>query len=319
LRHPLARGLADNFAVQWLGLRSLGSIVRPDAKLFPEFDDELAKSLVEETVLFFDHVMREDTSVLEIIDAKYTFVNERLAGLYKLDGVRGKEMRLVQLTDPHPGLKRLSIRAGAPTKRRVQVTELHRGGILGHAGILTATSHPNRTSPVLRGRWILETLLGGEVPPPPPKVPELPAKDKTGKVLSPREQLELHRSKIACASCHSRMDPLGFGLENFDALGRWRTELDGKPLDTVGVLPTGEKFDGPQELKKLLLEKRRTEFLRNMSRKMLGYALGRQLGRQDLCVVDACVQALEKSGYRPSSMVETIVLSYPFAHRYEGK
>jgi mono/diheme cytochrome c family protein len=260
LRDPRSRGLADNFAVQWLGLRPLGAIVRPDPKLYREFDDDLAKWMVLETVLCFDYVVRDNRSVLELIDAGYTFVNERLAGLYKMPGVAGKQMRLVQLSDPH------------------------RGGVLGHAGILTVTSHPHRTSPVLRGRWILETLLGGEIPPPPPNVPELPEKDKKGKVLTPREQLELHRSKAACASCHNRMDPLGFGLENYDPLGRWREQLDGKPLDTVGVLPTGEQFDGPGELKKLLLEKRRAEFLRNLSRKLLGYALGRQLNRYDLCV-----------------------------------
>src|SRR5262249_39806466 len=146
-------------------------IVRPDAKLFPEFDDALAQAMIEETILCFDYVVREDRNVLELIDAKYTFVNERLATLYKIAGVQGKHMRLVQLDDPH------------------------RGGILGHAGILTVTSHPHRTSPVLRGRWILETLLGGTIPPPPPNVPELPEKDKKGKVLTVREQLELHRSK----------------------------------------------------------------------------------------------------------------------------
>jgi len=295
LRHSSARGLADNFAVQWLGLRPLGSIIRPDAKVFPEFNDELAKTFVEETTLVFDHLLREDRSVLDLIDGNYTFLNESLAKLYKIEGIQGKEMRRVSLTDPQ------------------------RGGILGHAGILTVTSHPDRTSAVLRGRWILETLLGGEVPPPPPNVPILRDKDKKGKVLSPREQLELHRANTACASCHSRMDPLGFGLENYDMVGRWRTELEGKPLDTVGVLPSGEKFDGPEQLRKLLLEKRRGEYLRNLSRKMLGYALGRQLNRIDLCVVDACVDTLEKREFRPSGLVETIVLSYPFTHRYLEK
>jgi mono/diheme cytochrome c family protein len=295
LRDPRSRGLSENFAAQWLGLRPLGPVVRPDAKLFPEFDDELARAMTEETVLCVDRVLREDQSLLELIDADYTYLNERLAALYKIDGVKGPDLRLVALTDAH------------------------RGGVLGHAGILTVTSHPHRTSPVLRGKWILETLLGAEVPPPPPNVPELRPKDKEGKALTMRQQLELHRARADCASCHNRMDPLGFGLENYDPLGRWRTELEGKPLDTVGVLPTGEKFDGPAELKKLLLDKRRPEYLRNFSRKLLGYALGRQLNRYDLCVVDACVAALEKGQYRPSRLVETIVVSYPFAHRYQGK
>jgi hypothetical protein len=292
---PRSRGLAESFAVQWLGLRSLGVIVRPDAKLFPEFNDELASAMRDETVLFIDAIVRENRSVLEIIDARYTFLNERLAKLYKIDGVKGTEMRRVELKDPQ------------------------RGGILGHAGILTVTSHPHRTSPVLRGRWILEELLGAEVPPPPPNVPELGAKDKKDKDKPPptlRQQLESHRSKTECASCHNRMDPLGFGLENYDVLGRWRTEEDGKPLDTSGVLPTGEKFNGPAELKKLLLEGRRPEFLCNLSRKLLGFALSRELNRYDMCVVDDCVKALEKGDYRALTLVDTIVLSYPFSHRY---
>jgi hypothetical protein len=289
---PRARGLAESFAGHWLGLRPLGAIIRPDPKLFPEFDDDLATAMREETILFFDAIIREDRSVLEIIDAKYTYVNERLAALYKIAGVRGREMRRVELDDPH------------------------RGGVLGQASILTVTSHPYRTSPVLRGRWVLEELLGAEVPPPPPNVPELAPKDKKGNALNLRQQLEMHRSKTECASCHNRMDPLGFGLENYDPLGRWRTEQDGKPIDTVGVLPTGEKFDGPEELKRLLLEKRRPEFLRNLSRKMLGFALAREVKRVDLCVVQDCVKNLENGEYRPSRLLETIVLSYPFTHRY---
>lgn len=292
MRDPRARGLADGFAAQWLGTRPLGKTVRPDARTFPEFDDELAAAMREETVLFFDAIISENRSVLEVIDADYTFVNERLAAHYKIDGVKGSQMRRVKLADPA------------------------RGGVLGHAGILTVTSFPHRTSPVLRGRWILEELLGAEVPPPPPDVPVL-NEGRRGKpvTMTLRQQLEKHRTKAECASCHSRMDPLGFGLENFDALGRWRTEQGDKPIDSTGVLPTGEVFSGPAELKKLLLEKRRAEFLQNLSRKALGYALGREVKRPDMVVVRDCVKSLEQGEFRASNLLEAVVLSYPFSHR----
>jgi hypothetical protein len=292
MRDPRSRSLADGFAAQWLGIRPLGATVRPDAKLFPEFDEELAVAMREETVLFFDSIMREDRSVLEIIDANYTFLNERLAAHYKINGVKGPQMRRVNLDDP---LRR---------------------GVLGQGSILTVTSFPHRTSPVLRGRWILEELLGADVPPPPPDVPVLNTRGKDSKSLTLRQQLEKHRSKAECATCHNRIDPLGFGLENFDPLGRWRLEQGGQPIDSVGVMPTGEKINGPMELKKMLLEKRRPEFLRNLSRKMLGYALAREINRVDLCVVQECVQALEQGEWRASRLLETIVTSYPFSHRY---
>ena len=293
MRDPRARGLADGFAAQWLGTRPLGTTVRPDARTFPEFDEELAAAMREETVLFFDAIVREDRSVLDVIAGDYTFVNERLAAHYKIEGVKGPHMRRVKLADPA------------------------RGGVLGHAGILTVTSFPHRTSPVLRGRWVLEELLGAEMPPPPPDVPVLNDGRRKGAepTLTIRQQLEKHRTKAECASCHSRMDPLGFGLENFDALGRWRTEQGGQPVDSSGVLPGGEKFSGPAELKKILLENRRSEFLRNLSRKALGYALGREINRPYVGVVQDCVQALEKGDYRTSRLLEAIVLSYPFSHR----
>jgi hypothetical protein len=291
MRDPRSRSLADGFAAQWLGIRPLGATIRPDAKLFPEFNEELAAAMREETVLFFDSIMREDRSVLEIIGANYTFVNERLAAHYKIDGIKGPQMRRVKLDDPL------------------------RGGVLGQASILTVTSFPHRTSPVLRGRWILEELLGTDVPPPPPDVPVLNEKKKGDKALTLRQLLEKHRSKAECATCHNRMDPLGFGLENFDPLGRWRSEQGGQPIDSVGVLPTGEKFNGPVELKKLLVEKRRPEFLRNLCRKMLGYALAREIKRVDMCVVQDCVKALEQDDFRSSRLLETIVVSYPFSHR----
>jgi hypothetical protein len=292
IRDPRARGLADGFAAQWLGIRPLGNTVRPDGRTFPEFDDELAAAMREETLLFFDTIVREDRSVLEVLDADYTFVNERLAAHYKIAGVKGTQMRRVKLDDPA------------------------RGGVLGQASILAVTSFPHRTSPVLRGRWLLEELLGAKIPPPPPDVPVLNDGRKGAQAtLTIRQQLEKHRAKAECASCHARMDPLGFGLENFDALGRWRTEQGGQPVDNTGVLPSGETFRGPKELKKLMLEKRRSEFLQNLSKKALGYALGREIKGADLLVVRDCVHALEKDDFRVSRLLETIVLSYPFSHR----
>ncbi len=291
MRDPKSRGLADGFAAQWLAIRTLGETIRPDGKLFPEFTDELSTAMREETLLFFDAIIREDRSVLDILDARFTFVNEALAAHYKIEGVKGPKMRRVSLDDPN------------------------RGGVLGHASILTVTSYPHRTSPVLRGRWILEELLGADVPPPPPDVPVLNERNQKSKDLSFRKRLEQHRAKAECATCHSRIDPLGFGFEDFDPLGRWRTEQGGQPIDSTGKLPTGEEFKGPVELKKLLLTKRRPEFLRNLSRKMLGYALAREINRVDMCVVDECVEALEDDDYRASRLLETIVLSYPFAHR----
>jgi hypothetical protein len=292
MRDPRARGLADSFAAQWFGIRPLGVTLRPDSAVFPEFDEELGAAMRAETLLFFDTIIREDRSVLEILDAPYTFVNERLAALYKISGIKGPQMQRVKLDDPV------------------------RGGVLGQASILTVTSFPHRTSPVLRGKFILEELLGAEVPPPPPDVPVLNEKKRKKSGQTIRQSLEAHRAKTECAACHQRMDPLGFGLENFDPVGRWRTEHEGKPIDSVGILPSGERFDGPVELRKLLLEKRRTEFLRNLSRKMLGYALGREVNRVDLCTVDDCVRALEQGQFRVSRLLETIVTSYPFTHRY---
>jgi hypothetical protein len=180
------------------------------------------------------------------------------------------------------------------------------------------TSYPLRTSPVLRGKWVLEDLLGARVPPPPPNAGELPKDDRNANGLSFRKQLEMHRSRSECATCHQRMDPLGFGLENFDPIGRFRTEQAGQPIDAAGELPSGDKFNGPRELKAVLL-KQKSEFVRNVARKLLGYALGRQLYRFDQCVIDDSIKALEADGYKASLLVERIALSYPFRHRYVKK
>jgi hypothetical protein len=289
LRDPKARALVENFGDQWLQLRLLGTI-NPDTKQFPAFDDALRRAMLEETRLFFESLVRDDRSVLDFLDAKDTFVNERLARHYGIPGVRGEEFRRVTLPDDR------------------------RGGLLGQASILTVTSNPTRTSPVKRGKWILEQILGTPPPPPPPDVPEL--KEDKDVVLSGtlRQRMEQHRANPSCATCHGRMDPLGFGLENFDAVGAWR-EKDGPfPVDASGTLPSGQTFQGPKALKAILQE-RREDFARCLAEKLLTYALGRGLDYYDKCAVDRMVAALARDDYRFSTLVLEIVQSDPFQKR----
>jgi mono/diheme cytochrome c family protein len=294
LRDPKARDFAENFVSQWLGLKALGETVRPDLQRFPEFDAALADAMRQEPARLLETILREDRSLLELLDADYTFVNETLAAIYGIPNVTGPEFRRVALTDRN------------------------RGGVLTMAGPLAVSSMPLRTSPVVRGKWVLGDLLGTKIPPPPPNAGELPPDDRNTEGLTLRKQLELHRSKAECAGCHQKIDPLGFGLENFDPLGRWRTTQNGQPVDATGELPTGEKFTGPRELKDVLLTKK-AEFLRHLTRKTLGYALGRPLNRFDECVLDETVKALEANEYRASVMIEQVVLSYAFRHRYAKK
>ena len=291
IKDPRSRAMTENFAIQWLGIEELGTSVRPSHDRFPDYDDKLAELMKQETILFFDTIFREDRSLLELLDADYTFANDRLAKLYGIPDVTGAELRRVKLPDRS------------------------RGGIVGMASILTATSFPLRTSPVLRGKWVMETILGGKVPPPPPEAGILPKDDATVKGLTFRQRLEKHRSKPECASCHQKMDPLGFGLENFDPIGRWRDKAAGEAIDSSGVMPNGDHFSGPTELKNLLLN-RKDEFLRNFSRKMLGYALGRGLGKSDQCMVKDAALSLSENGYRPAVLIEQIVLSKVFQYRY---
>jgi uncharacterized protein DUF1592/uncharacterized protein DUF1588/uncharacterized protein DUF1587/uncharacterized protein DUF1585/uncharacterized protein DUF1595/cytochrome c len=291
LKDPRSKALGESFACQWLELEALGKTVRPDAKKFPEFDDELAEAMKDEVILAFHDVVGSNRTLLELIDSPTTFVNGRLAKLYGIEGVTGREMRRVELQDRN------------------------RGGVVGMAAVLTVSSYPLRTSPVIRGKWILESLLGNKVPPPPPDAGSLAENGGETAKLSFRERLEKHRTKPECASCHQKMDPLGFGLENFDPIGRWRTLDEGRPVDSIGQLPTGEKFESPAQLKKVLLA-RKDEVMTHLTRKILGYALGRALNNFDKCVVDDSLKALKADGYRSSAMIETIVLSYPFQHRY---
>ncbi len=293
LQDPKAEAFGRLFGGQWLGISQLGETKKPDATLFPEYSQALADTMQAEVYTVFNTIVREDRSLLELLASDYVFVNEDLAAIYGIEGIEG------------------------PALQRVQVADASRGGVLGMAAVLTSTSHSLRTSPVLRGMWVMERLLGEHVPPPPPGVPPLPEDGKSVEGLTFRQQLEVHRDKPECAGCHSKMDPLGFGLENFDPIGRWRSTHDALPIDASGVLPSGEKFNGPEELKTILV-KQKGKFARNLSKKMLGYALGRSLNRYDTCVINESVEALKANEYRPSALISTIVLSYPFRHRYSS-
>jgi len=288
LKDPKARALVENFGGQWLETRRLESVA-PDREKFPEFEEYLRMSMRKETDLLFESIIKEDRSILEFIDANYSFLNQRLAEFYGIPNVKGAEFRKVDLT-------------GTP-----------RGGILTQASVLTASSYANRTSPVLRGKWVLENILNAPPPPPPPNVPALDEK-ATGSSASMRQQMEEHRKNATCASCHSRMDPLGFGLENFNAIGAWRTQ-DGKfPIDASGQLPDGRKFDGAAALKTILRQDHQA-FGQGLTEKMLTYALGRGLERYDKRTVKQIAGKIEASDYKFSSLVWEIVNSLPFQMR----
>ncbi len=290
IRDPKSRALIENFAGQWLQIRNL-SQVQPDPKTFSEWNPELAKAMERETEMLFEHIMREDRPVTELLGADYTFINERLAKLYEINGVEGEAFVKVKLPPQRPG------------------------GILGHASFLTLTSNPTRTSPVKRGKYVLENLLGTPPPPPPPNVPDL--NDAKGAELKGtlRQRMEQHRQDAICASCHARMDPIGFGLENFDGIGGWRDKEDGNPIDSGGVLVTGEKFKGPVELQRVLLGRKRGDFLRCVSEKMLTYALGRGMEFYDRTAIQKVVAGLDQNETKFSALVLGIVNSVPFQMR----
>jgi len=289
LRDPKAHALVENFGGQWLQVRKLES-VKPDRKRFPEFDEYLRLSMRQETELFFESIVREDRSILDFLDANYSYLNERLARLYNVPNVQGPEFRKV-----------------------VFASEAHRGGLLGQASVLTVSSYANRTSPVLRGKWVLENLVGAPPPPPPPDVPNLD-EAKIGLTSSMREQLEQHRQNPVCASCHTRMDPLGFGLENFDAVGAWRTQEGKFTINASGTLPDGRSFEGPQGLE-AVLKAQPDAFTECLARKLLIYALGRGLERDDDPTVKKIVKNVGNQGYRWSSLILEIVKSEPFQER----
>jgi mono/diheme cytochrome c family protein len=288
LADPKSAAFVKNFGGQWLQFRALESI-RPDTERFPEFDDYLRLSMRRETELFLEALVREDRSILDVVDARYTFVNERLARHYGIAGVRGPEFRRVDLQ-------------GTP-----------RAGVLGHASVLTVSSYPTRTSPVLRGKWVLENLLNAKPPDPPAGTPRLDEKS-VGKGASLRQQLEAHRSDAICAACHSRMDPLGFSLENYDAIGGWREKDGATAIDASGKLPDGRAFNGPAELA-TILKADHEEFARGFTAKLLTYALGRGLERYDRPTVKAIAARAAKDDYRFSALVVEIVGSLPFQMR----
>ena len=290
IRDNKSHAMTENFAEQWLHLRNLDTF-QPDPKKFPEYDKVLKKAMYDETTMFFENIMREDRSVLEFIDSDYTFVNDRLASHYGIPNVTGPAMRKVQLSDHN------------------------RGGVLSMASILTITSNPTRTSPVKRGKWILEEIVGDPPPPPPPSVAQLPEQDKGSSAgLSLRQMMERHRTDPVCASCHTRMDPIGFGFENYDALGRWRSDDGGKMLDVSGSLPGGVSFKGPIELKNLFMT-HKDDFTRRLSEKMLIFAVGRGMITDDDMVIDAISSAVAKDQYHFDTMVTQVVKSYPFLYR----
>lgn len=283
-----SKALVQNFAGQWLYLRNVQS-ASPDLGEYPEFDENLRVALQEETNLFLESMLREDRSVLDLLRADYTFLNERLARHYGIPNVYGSQFRRVKLTDES------------------------RRGLLGQGSILMVTSYPSRTSPTIRGKWLLTNILGTPPPPPPPNVPSLKDRSDDGKILSVRQQMEQHRANPVCASCHARMDPLGFALENFDAVGKWRTASGAAntPIDPSGSLPDGTKFEGPAGLRTVLLSQP-DQFVTTVTEKLLTYALGRGVEYYDVPAVRSIMREAAPKEYRWSSLILGIVKSTPF-------
>ena len=286
LNDPRSRALVDNFAGQWLTVRRVHAW-QPDPSRFDLFDENLRHAFLEETALFLDSQLREDRGVVVMLGADYTFVNERLARHYEIPGVYGERFRKVTLDG-----------AG-------------RGGLLGQGSILMVTSYPDRTSPVVRGVWLLENILGT---PPPPSVPALEPKTEDGQLRSMKEQMALHRANPACAVCHVRIDPVGFALENFDAVGRWRTERDGIPVDAIGVFADGSQIEGIEGLRKFLLT-HREDFVKTFTEKLLTYALGRTIEYYDHPAIRKIMREAADTDYRWSSIILGIVDSTPFQMR----
>jgi hypothetical protein len=263
----------------------------PDPAAFPSFDENLRQAFQQETELFFESMLREDRSVLNLLDADYTFLNQRLARHYRIPNVYGSHFRRVTLTDQE------------------------RRGLLGQGSLLTVTSYPNRTSPVLRGKWLLENILGTPPPPPPPNVPALKDRGEKGEALSVRQRMEQHRANPACASCHARMDPLGFALENFDGIGRWRTTSEANtPIDASGILPDGTRFQGPVGLREVILSQPE-RFVTTVTERLLTYALGRGVEYYDAPAIRRIRREAASEDYRWSSLILGIVKSTPFQMR----
>jgi len=291
LKHERSRALFDTFGAQWLGVTGLQNQAF-DPAVFPQMTPNLRLAMMDEARLFFDSIIQENQSVSRLVDNDYTFLNEPLATLYGLErSVTGPVMQRVKLEDPN------------------------RGGILGMPAILAATSLPNRTSPVKRGVWVLEQVLGERVPPPPPNVPELEdQKQEIREGLTLRQRTELHKTDPNCANCHKVLDPIGFGLENFDAIGRWRDQDEGSAIDSAGELPSGEAFSTPADLKRILA-KREADLARNLTERLMGFALGRQLEGYDEVVIDQLMVKIAEDDYRVRTIITEITTCYLFTHR----
>lgn len=291
LQDQRSRALFDSFGAQWLGVSGLQSQTF-DPKVFPQMTADLRTAMIDEARLFFASIIQENQSVSRLVDTDYTFLNESLATLYGLEqSIEGPTMQRIKLEDPN------------------------RGGILGMPAILAATSLPNRTSPVKRGVWVLEQVLGERVPPPPPNVPELEdQKQEIRDGLTLRERTELHKTDPNCANCHKVLDPIGFGLENFDAIGRWREQDDGAKIDSAGELPSGEAFASPADLKRILA-KREADLARNLTQRLMAFALGRQLQGYDEVVIDHLMVKIAEDDYRVRTIITEVLTSYLFTHR----
>lgn len=289
LKDPKADRLTEEFAMQWLELRRLATF-EPDKARFPAFDDRLRADMVAETTATFDFVRKQDRSIVEFLDARYVFVNARLAKLYGIPNVTGEKLRRIATDDPH------------------------RGGLLTQAAVLAASSNPTRTSPTKRGKWILEVVLGSPPPPPPPGVGQLADDHRITSAMSLRQRMEEHRKNPACAGCHKRMDALGFGFENYDPIGAWRTKDGAFAVDASGKLPDGKAFTKPEQLKTILLAQKAT-FARTFAEKMLTFAIGRGLEPADDCVLDGIAADSARQRYAFSSIVRGVVTSDPFRKR----
>ncbi|MBY0526349.1 MAG: DUF1592 domain-containing protein [Gemmataceae bacterium] len=306
LKDAKAKALVENFAMQWLQLRRLQSVT-PDPKLFPNFNERLRSAMLKETELFFEAIIKEDRSILDIIDGDFTYLNEPLAEHYGIRDTMGNRRG-------QPEKRKGGQPIRGPQFFRVSFGESDRGGILTQASVLTVTSNPTRTSPVKRGRWVLEQVLGTPPPPPPPDVPELVENEKTLASGSLRQRMEQHRANPNCANCHARMDPIGFAFENYNAIGAFRDKDGSFAIDSSGTLPDGKSFKGPSELKAILKDKREL-FSRCLAEKMLIYAVGRGVEYYDKPTIDRISAALAKNDYRFSTLVSEIAKSDPFRLR----
>jgi hypothetical protein len=298
LDDPRSRAFTGSFIGQWLGTQEIGGRFMPLLQEIASFyNADIASDLRMQPILLMDRIVGENRSLLDLLDADYMYLTQRLVKFYEMEGqVKGVDDNSFHL---------------------VQLPDNHRGGVLGLAGVLGMTSHYEQTSPVLRGAWVLETILGTPVPPPPPGVPPLPPGDAVTTKISTRQRVLDHRANPVCATCHKLMDPIGFGMENFDWMGRWRELEDGKPIDASGELPSGEKFNGPVELRQTLLQMKDT-FAGQLVGKTLGYALGRSLQDGDSCTVQGLVEKLKADNYRSRTMLREIVLSLPFRNIQGG-